>query len=48
MSGFRAEPRTIEGEKRWVILDLDTKQVVATGDTVSEAVRCYEESEEQV
>ena len=47
MTGFRAEPSTVNGEKIWLVIDLDTQKVVAQGETVSEAVNNLEESEKK-
>ena len=47
MIGFRAEPSVIDGKPIWLVIDLSNDQVVAKGQTVSEAVKNLEEGEEE-
>lgn len=47
MIGFRAEPRIIDGKKMWLIFSLKTQEVLAQGETLSEAVNNLEKREEE-
>ena len=44
--GFRAERTVVNGREIWTIIDLGTQRVIATGDTLSEAVNSFESETE--
>ena len=45
MSGIYASPVVEHGKTIWVIKNMEDKQVVAKGKTISEAIKNYEEKE---
>lgn len=43
MSGICASPEVVRGKTIWYIKSVDSKQILAKGKTISEAMKQYEE-----